>query len=240
METEIKANDNIILEYAQNGKDAAPKLYEHIRNVNSISIYLDGEIINIDPVILVNGKREDLDYIINNGDEIQVFLPCNGSDFKKYVLKEEVTLLKDEIVLEDNYEILEGDHIIREIKTLEKIEAVEESMVSEKQIENITKDNNDESIEIDSINNLKKINVTEQEEIAVTIEEFSSITVNINGENIILKGKIQYIIVDIFDYIDFDLTIPKGIINLTLNGEKSSYTAKIKDGDIIEVFWSNI
>jgi len=39
--------------------------------------------------------------------------------------------------------------------------------------------------------------------------------------------------------IHFDLTIAKGIINLRLNGEKASYTGKIKDGDIIEVFWSN-
>ena len=240
LETEIKANDNIILEYAQNGTDAAPKLYEHIRNVNSISIYLDGEIINIDPVILVNGERKDLDYIINNGDEIQVFIPCSGSDFKKYILKEEVTLLKDEIVLDGTYEISEGDHIIREIKKPEEIEAVEESMISEKQIENITKDNNEESIEIDSISNLEKIDIISQEEVAVTKEEFSSIAVKINGENTTLKGKVQYVIVDIFDYIDFDLTIPKGIINLNLNGEKSSYTAKIKDGDIIEIFWSNI
>ena len=100
--------------------------HEHIRNINSISIYLDEEIINIDPVILVNEKREDLDYIINNGDEIKVFLPCNVCDFKKYVLKEDVNLLKDEIVLEDNYEISEGDHIIREIKDTKEIEIVEE------------------------------------------------------------------------------------------------------------------
>ena len=68
-----------------------------------------------------------------------------------------MNLLKDEIVLEDNYEISEGDHIIREIKDTKEIEVVEESTVLEEQIENITKDNNDESIEIDSINNLEKI-----------------------------------------------------------------------------------
>ena len=54
-----------------------------------------------------------------------------------------------------------------------------------------------------------------------------------------MKGKVQYLIVDIFEYIDFDLTVPKGIINLNLNGEKAPYTANIKDGDIIEVFWSD-
>ncbi|NRZ08749.1 hypothetical protein DFR90_001210 [Clostridium beijerinckii] len=76
-------------------------------------------------------------------------------------------------------------------------------------------------------------------EIAIGREEFRNITVNINGENVVLKGKVQYLIVDIFEYIDFDLTVPKGIINLNLNGEKAPYTANIKDGDIIEVFWSD-
>lgn len=51
-------------------------------------------------------------------------------------------------------------------------------------------------------------------------------------------GKSEYVIVDIFDYIDFNLTIAQGIINLTLNGEKAAYTAKLKEGDVVEVFWS--
>jgi cell division protein FtsA len=240
LETEVKANDNIILEYAQNGKDAAPKLSEHIRNINSISIYLDEQIINIDPVILVDEKREDLNYTINNGDKINVFLPCNVCDFKKYVLKEDVNLAKDEIALEDAYEISEGDHIVKEIKDPKEIKVSEDIKAEENKMKAITKDNSDESIEIDNINNTDKIEMTIQNEIAVTKEKFASITVNINGENTTLKGKSQYIIVDIFSYIDFDLTIAKGIINLNLNGEKTSYTANIKDGDTIEVFWSAI
>ena len=240
LETEVKASDNIILEYAQNGKHAAPKLSDHIRNINSISIYLDEKIINIDPVILVSGKREDLDYIINNNDEINVFLPCAVCDFKKYVLKEDFNLLKGEVILEDTYEISEGDHIIKEIKAPKEIEVSEEIKTEENKMEVIEKGNSDQSIEIDNINYSDKIKNSIQDEVAVAKEEFPSITVNANGENKILKGKAQYIIVDIFDYIDFDLTIPRGIITLNLNGEKASYTEKIKDGDIIEVFWSNI
>ena len=240
LETEVKASDNIILEYAQNGKDAAPKLSEHIRNINSMSIYLDEEIVNIDPVILVSGKREDLDYIVNNNDEINVFLPCTVCDFKKYVLKEDVNLLKGEVILEDTYEILEGDHIIREIKATKETELSEEIKTEENEMEVIAKENSYQSIENDNINYLDKIQNSIQDEVAVAKEEFPSITVKANGENKTLKGKSQYVIVDIFDYIDFDLTIPKGIITLNLNGEKASYTEKIKDGDIIEVFWSNI
>ncbi|NOW85053.1 cell division protein FtsA [Clostridium beijerinckii] len=234
LETEVKANDNIILEYAQNGKDAAPKLSENIRNINSVSIYLDDNIMNIEPVTLVNEKIESLDYTIKNGDEIRVFLPCKVNEFKKYILKEEVILLKGGEYLEDNYEILEGDHIV--IKAMDShIGHEEAAKVNDREdYVDVIESENIEGCNEDSENiNSDKI------EIAIGREEFRNITVNINGENIVLKGKVQYLIVDIFEYIDFDLTVPKGIINLNLNGEKAPYTANIKDGDIIEVFWSD-
>ena len=60
----------------------------------------------------------------------------------------------------------------------------------------------------------------------------------INGEQKTMIGKNEYVIVDIFDYIDFDLTVPKGNINITLNGVNAQYTAKLKDGDDVEVFWT--
>lgn len=240
LETEVKANDNIVLEYAQNGRDAASKLSDHIRNINSISAYLDEEIINIEPIILVNDKREDLDYIISNNDEVKVFLPSSVNDFKKYIIKEEVNLLKDGNLLEDNYEILEGDCIIRKVNMSKESEDVEEIKIKNEKIESINEEIDFyKNTESDNINNLNKIEILVENEISIAKEEFNSITVNINGQNITLKGKVQYIIVDIFEYIDFDLTVSKGIINLNLNGEKASYTASIKDGDIIEIFWSD-
>ena len=74
--------------------------------------------------------------------------------------------------------------------------------------------------------------------ISVYKEEFDSINVMINGEQKTMIGKNEYVIVDIFDYIDFDLTVPKGNINITLNGVNAQYTAKLKDGDVVEVFWT--
>jgi cell division protein FtsA len=236
LETEIKANDNITLEYAQNGKNAAPKLAEHIKNINSISVQLGGEITNIEPIIIVNDQMENIDYIIKNNDEIKVFLPSKVSEFKKYVLKEEINLFKDDKLLENEYEIAEGDNIIKKSKVLDEGKIIEDIIIGEEKLSDNIKSN-----DIIEDGNMVKLNELENEskkEISATKEEFHSITVNINGENKTLIGKLEYIIVDIFDYIDFDLTIAQGIIKLTLNGEKTAYTAKLRDGDIIEVFWS--
>ncbi len=45
------------------------------------------------------------------------------------------------------------------------------------------------------------------------------------------------IFVDLFEYIDFDLSKPKGIIDLKLNGERARYTDVLKNGDSIDIGW---
>jgi len=239
LETEVKANDNIVLEYAQNGKDAAPKLSEHIRNIHSISIYLNEEIKNIEPIILVNEKRENLNYLISNGDEVNVFLPFKIGDFKKYVLEEDVDLYMNNSILEDNYQLSEGDRIIKKVDSTESIKVTKDITEEAGQLNYAPETNSVENLEAVDLEEPENVEENIQNEIATAKDEAHSIAVNINGDNITLKGKSEYIIVDIFDYIDFDLTVAKGIINLILNGEKAAYTAEIKDGDIIEIFWSD-
>ena len=239
LETEIERDDKIELIYAQNGKNAEPKLCDNIRNINSISIFIDDEIVNLEPIILVNGKFEDLEYIIKNGDEVKVFIPVKIKDIKKYVLKEHISLMSDDSLLDDSYEVMEGEKLIR--TSYENIEkTLEEECIDD------LKEELSEVIAVDVDNVLVEekdilINETEAENNNKIYEEdFESINVVVNGDKVTMLGKKEYIVVDIFDYIDFDLTIPKGNINITLNGLNAQYTGNLKDGDVIEVFWSEL
>jgi sulfur carrier protein ThiS len=64
------------------------------------------------------------------------------------------------------------------------------------------------------------------------------ITVTVNGKPINLPPKSTgYMFIDIFNYIDFDLTAPEGIIALKLNGNDANYTDMIKAGDLIDIYW---
>ena len=65
-----------------------------------------------------------------------------------------------------------------------------------------------------------------------------SITVIANGRPYTLSGKQQYVFVDIFDELDFDLKASNGrnIVTL-LNGRDAQYLEPLKDGDVIEVRW---
>lgn len=64
------------------------------------------------------------------------------------------------------------------------------------------------------------------------------ITVLVNKAPVTLEGKTEYIFVDVFDRIDFDLSRPrgKGIVT-SLNGRQAQYMEPIHDGDIIEIYW---
>ncbi len=60
----------------------------------------------------------------------------------------------------------------------------------------------------------------------------------VNNEAVTLHGKADYIFVDIFDAIDFDLSKPNGRSIVTmLNGSTPDYMQPIKEGDKIEVYW---
>lgn len=60
----------------------------------------------------------------------------------------------------------------------------------------------------------------------------------VNGSPVTMKGKTSYVFVDIFDYIDFDLSSPQGACVITKrNGRISRYMEQVEDGDVIEIYW---
>ncbi|MCR5355931.1 MAG: rod shape-determining protein [Lachnospiraceae bacterium] len=64
------------------------------------------------------------------------------------------------------------------------------------------------------------------------------ITVKVNGSDITLKGKKDYIYVDVFEHIDFDLSKPQGRAVVTkLNGRSARFDEIINTGDEIEIYW---
>ncbi|MBD5494843.1 MAG: cell division protein FtsA [Lachnospiraceae bacterium] len=67
-----------------------------------------------------------------------------------------------------------------------------------------------------------------------------SIQVTVNGEQIRLEGKTEYIFVDVFDYIDFDLSVPQGSgIATKLNEKDAQYMEPIHSGDVIKIYWKD-
>lgn len=64
------------------------------------------------------------------------------------------------------------------------------------------------------------------------------VQVTVNKEPITMSGKKDYIYVDVFDYIEFNLNDSRGRSIVTLlNGENAEYTAVLKNGDVIDIYW---
>ena len=61
-----------------------------------------------------------------------------------------------------------------------------------------------------------------------------------NGKPVAMTGKAGYIYVDIFEYIDFDLSRPQGSAVVTqLNGRPAKYMEPLQNGDRIEIYWKD-
>ncbi len=63
-------------------------------------------------------------------------------------------------------------------------------------------------------------------------------TVIVNHMPITMRGKANYVFVDVFDYIDFDLKASGGRSIVTqLNGRSAQYMENLRDGDVIDIYW---
>lgn len=70
-----------------------------------------------------------------------------------------------------------------------------------------------------------------------TVESIA-IAVIVNGKPIAMSGKPMYVFVDVFDYIDFDLSRLHGSSVVTLlNGRAAQYMETLNNGDTIEIYW---
>ncbi|GFP74999.1 cell division protein FtsA [Clostridium fungisolvens] len=193
--------DKITIEYAQEGKDAVPKVIDYLTDLEDITCYFNDKLVTVEPVIEINGEKASIDAIIKNNDEVKITYPRTLKGIKKYILS-----LDDEINLNVNGELQNEAY---EIKNGDRICIVEEKTNTNSATEQYNK----------------------PKDLGITIKVFA------NGESKELKGKKEYVFVDIFNYIEFDLTAVKGRLNLLLNGESAAYTDKLNEGDKIEVFW---
>ena len=64
------------------------------------------------------------------------------------------------------------------------------------------------------------------------------VTVIVNGTPATLTGKVNYVFVDVFSFIEFDLSKPAGRNIVTrLNGRNAEYMEPLKEGDVLEIYW---
>lgn len=200
LETKISEGAKINIKYAKDGESANPTVISQIKEVNSISVYLNNKLITVDPIVKVNDKVEMLNYNIQENDEVEVFIPENIGELKNYVLQKNIDLYCNNKFLKDQELLYEGLRL--------------ETEITEKVVES-------DNIEVKEENKLS-----------------NGITINVNGRKIHLSGNDEFIFVQVFNFLNVDVSQINGNIKLKLNGKNASYTDKLSDGDVIEVYWN--
>lgn len=77
-----------------------------------------------------------------------------------------------------------------------------------------------------------------EEEIQPSYSEDVELPVTVNGEQIVLHGRKDYMFVDIFEQIDFDINAGNGrAVETLINGQNAAYTQPLKPGDVIKIRW---
>ena len=221
--TPLEPNCEIIIEPSTTGTDAVymvSQLEEY--NQSNIEIMVNGKMITCPKFVEVNGKLESGTYQIKEGDKIETRSYYTVGQVAEF-MDVKVDTGRDILVnnreadfstlVYDNFSIewsvlLDGEETVQEA-SVESTEERAEEVVAE---------------------NVAPLEKTETESY--------NILIYVNGDPIEMTGKNEYIFVDIFDRINFDLTAGKGRAIATLiNGHDAQFIEKLSHGDKIDLYW---
>jgi cell division protein FtsA len=216
LDTKIKNRDSIYVEEAIQGKAKDVKISEYI-DLNA-KIFLNNSIIDKVTQFKVNNEIVPLDYNIKEGDIIETdeIRTINDLCVRKNIVFSAYDFFINGEQLNESSIIKADDHIKMKEKNYE-LKQNNEYKIQEK-----VSGNDQTNSDLGTIKNQTKL---------------KSYYFSVNEETIEVKSNQSLIFVDIFEYIDFDLKTPKGILDLRLNGNRAKYTDELKDGDIIEIKW---
>ncbi len=212
----IQDNDDIHVELATHGKPATAYVHEYYKPKKHIT--LEGKKISL-PLIKVNGISVQEDYCIMQNDVIDI---------------------QDVSTVRELFEALDID-------ATHKLITIDFNAVD---LDYVLKDQDE--LLIDELNGSGPASVRENENTSQVNEEVLSqdtplqearhsqenLYIIVNDHTVILPARdTEYILAAIFDYIDFDLSKPQGIIQLEHNGKPGALTDVIHDGDILKIYW---
>lgn len=218
IESDIKEGDSVEIEYAVDGIPGEPYIKDYIKDLNSISFYFNDQLVNMDPVALINNIRVEINVKIKENDIVKIMYPRDLENYLKYYTQYNegnYNYYINDNILDLKYLIKEGDKIIQKPNKIIKNESIQHKIDTADEV-------------IDTPNTQIDLNKKDSS---------TQLKVIVNGQPLLLKGKEKYVFIDIFNFYDFDLTTSKGNLELLLNGNRAGYYDNLCEGDIISISW---
>lgn len=268
LNSSIEQNDIIEVKESTIGEPAKMTVGQLDEFKSTIEFVVNGKNILCPKFAYVNGELRSEFYDIETGDNIKMenyytvkqlfeFLDYDITNYNVYVNNE---IASDDTKVYENFSVktdavTENNPLNRGFTTGDILNEDDESEANENdaklQNNEATEDNSDNT----EIDNTENSNENDSENVSDNKDKADDnsnnqdnsqeankkdIVILVNREPVRLKGKSSYILVDLFDFYDFDLSKPKGNVVLKLNGVSCNYMSHIKDGDLVDLYWEEV
>ena len=208
-------------------------------------------------VITVNGKPADLTALVKMNDKIVIKESTAG--VRARIRVDNLPEFKEGLNLKVNGKTINLTHPVfcngrpvtpdYEIKEDDRIE-IHDACTEDQLLEMLDKVDVSDSYEELPDDDAEVSSYSDEEENTEVTEEKkpvnnvkpggSKLTVFVNDAPVVLSGKPDYVFVDVFDFIDFDLSKPQGKSVVTIhNGKPAQYMDPLNEGDRLEISWKD-
>lgn len=216
LHTPIEQNDIIVVTESTVGEPASITIGQLEEFNSQITFIVNDKTIVCPRFAYVNGELKSEFYDINDGDKIR---------------------MENFYTVAQLFEFLDLDY-----KTLNVTVNNEPADKNTKVYENFTVRTSSLEEYNENIMASEKLQASEETDDKVAEEPViqpQDITITVNGQSVVLSGKPDYIVVDLFQFYPFDLTMVRGNLVFLHNGNDADYSSPLNDGDVIELRWED-
>lgn len=216
LHTPIEQNDIIVVTESTVGEPASITIGQLEEFNSQITFIVNDKTIVCPRFAYVNGELKSEFYDINDGDKIR---------------------MENFYTVAQLFEFLDLDY-----KTLNVTVNNEPADKNTKVYENFTVRTSSLEEYNENIMASEKLQESEETDDKVAEEpviQLQDITITVNGQSVVLSGKPDYIVVDLFQFYPFDLTMVRGNLVFLHNGNDADYSSPLNDGDVIELRWED-
>ncbi|MCQ2522142.1 MAG: rod shape-determining protein [Lachnospiraceae bacterium] len=251
---EVRQNDVIMVQASTAGAPAKLTLGKLPEAKKKISVTVNGSKILLPAYAMVNGKLQTSYYDVQDGDDIEIldyYTVAQVREFMDVVLDDSMTVIVNNEEATDETKVYEQFVIRWALKSEvtaaknpeRKAGLPAEEELPEEDDEEVTYKKTPENLR-PGRNPLEEKAEAVQEEVVedtapVEVKKLPiPMSVIVNGRPITMKGKSEYVFVDVFDYIDFDTTVVQGTRLVTQqNGQNAGYLDALSEGSVIDIYW---
>ena len=208
-----------------------------------ISVQVQDKRLNVPKYAKVNGIFQSSYYDIQEGDDIEVLDYCTVGQLLEFM---DVLVPEDQEILVNHKPADRETRVYENYRVSFQMKEQQEQIEDEESVGENLKSRSPEAINPEAegmgtdISEMDGENGSDQESSNAEkkIRPNHSFTVLVNGKPVLLTGKPEYVYVDVFDRIDFDLSKPQGKGVVTkLNGRDAQYMEPLLENDVLEIYW---